>query len=147
MDQPTIVDLHHKLANIFDHVSDPVYYNEEGPFFMAACKLGTDVQLYLYEANDVETFLADPEKLPTAFSKSFYLLKPPNDDAPEKAESINLDFTLSALRLVPDSPICRLAIQQLHAKNPDILSKIALIDAAGELIPAVTVINSPVLLM
>ena len=58
-----IANIRHKLAAIFDQVSEPLYHNGEGPFFMATQEQGGDVKFFFYEANTVEQFLADPDKL------------------------------------------------------------------------------------
>ena len=79
MDQPMIADFQQKLADIFDQVSPPLYHNGEGPFFMATREQTNDVKFFFYEANNVETFLADPEKMPTAFTQASTAFKLTND--------------------------------------------------------------------
>ena len=147
MDQPMIADFQQKLADIFDQVSPPLYHNGEGPFFMATREQTNDVKFFFYEANNVETFLADPEKVPAAFSEANFLFSSTDDMDLTNIESTDRNYVLYLMRLVPDSPACRLAIQQLHSTNPDLLLSIALLDEEGKIIPAVTVLDSPVLLM
>ena len=147
MDQPMIADIQRKLATIFDQVSAPLYHKGEGPFFMATRILGNYVKFYFYEANDAETFLADPEKMPTAFSQANFLFSSTDDLDLTNIEFTDRYYMLYLMRLVPDFPVCRLAIQQLHETNPDQVLNVALIDAEGKIIPAITVLDSPVLLM
>ena len=66
VDQAMIADFRQKLSAIFDQVSEPLYHNGEGPFFMATLEQDGEIKFFFYEANTVETFLADPEKLPAA---------------------------------------------------------------------------------
>ena len=66
VDQAMIADVRRKLSAIFDQVSEPLYHKGEGPFFMATQEQGGEVKFFFYEANTVEAFLADPEKLPAA---------------------------------------------------------------------------------
>ena len=61
-----IDDVRQKLSAIFDQVSEPLYHKGDGPFFMATQEQNGDVSFFFYEANTVESFLADPEKLPAA---------------------------------------------------------------------------------
>ena len=147
MDQPMIVDIRQKLTDIFDQVSPPLYHNGEGPFFMATREISGDVKFFFYEAIDVETFLADPEKMPTAFSQANFLFSSTDNLDLTNIEASGRDYVLYMIRLAPDSPACRLAIQQLHETNPDQVLNVALIDAEGKIIPAITVLDSPVLLM
>ena len=147
MDQPTIADIRQKLANIFDQVSAPLYHNGEGPFFMATREHKDDVKFFFYEVNDVETFLADPEKMPAAFSEANFLFSSADHLDLKAIEMTERDYVLYMIRLVPDSAVCRLAIQQLQAKNPDQVLNIALLDEEGKIIPAVNVLDNPVLLM
>ena len=147
MDQPMLADLRQKLADIFDQVSPPLYHNGEGPFFMATRTFGNEMKFFFYEVNDVETFLADPEKMPTAFTQANFLFSSTEGLDLTNIEASGRDYVLYLIRLAPDSPSCRLAIQQLQAKNPDVVLNIALIDEEGKIIPAVKVLDSPVLLM
>jgi len=147
MDQPMIADFRQKLTDIFDQVSPPLYHNGEGPFFMATQEQAGDVKFFFYEANTVETFLADPEKLPAAFSQANFLFSSTEDLDLTNVEASGRDYVLYLIRLAPDSPSCRLAIQQLQAKNPDVVLNIALLDEKGKIIPAVTILDTPVLLM
>ena len=66
VDQAMIADFRQKLSAIFDQVSEPLYHRGEGPFFMATHEQGGEIKFFFYEANTVETFLADPENLPAA---------------------------------------------------------------------------------
>lgn len=147
MDQPMIADFQHKLADIFDQVSPPLYHNGEGPFFMATREISGDVKFFFYEAIDVETFLADPEKMPTAFTQANFLFSSTDNLDLTNIEPTGRDYVLYTMRLVPDAPACRLTIQQLFTTNPDQLINIALLDEEGKIIPAVNVLGTPVLLM
>ena len=147
MDQPTIADIRQKLTEIFDQVSAPLYQNGEGPFFMATREHKDDVKFFFYEVNDVETFLADPEKMPAAFSEANFLFSSTDNMDLTAIELVDRVYDLYMMRLVPDSAICRLAIQQLQVKNPDQVLNIALLDEEGKIIPAVNVLDNPVLLM
>jgi hypothetical protein len=147
MEQQTIDDIRQKLADIFDQVSVPLYYDGEGPFFMATRELGDDVKFFVYEVNDVETFLADPEKMPLAFVDAAFLFSSADKMDLSAVEMTEREYKLFMLRLVPDSAASRLAIQQLNGVNPDQVLNIALLDEEGKIIPAVNVVDSPVLLM
>ena len=147
MEQPTIDDIRQKLVDIFDQVSVPLYHDGEGPFFMATRELGDDVKFFVYEVNDVETFLAAPEKMPAAFSEANFLFDSADHLDLKVIDTTDRDYVLYMIRLVPDSAACRLAIQQLNGVNPDHVLNIALLDEEGKIIPAVNVLDNPVLLM
>ena len=147
MEQQTIDDIRQKLVDIFDQVSVPLYHDGEGPFFMATRELGDDVKFFVYEANDVETFLADPAHIPSAFKYPTFMINQVNGLDLTAFKSSDRVFEINMMRLVPDSAACRLAIQQLNGVNPDHVLNIALLDAEGKIIPAVNVVDSPVLLM
>ena len=147
MEQQTIDDIRQKLTDIFDQVSVPLYHEGEGPFFMATRELGDDVKFFVYEANDVETFLADPAHMPSAFKYPTFMINQVNGLDLTAFKSTDRVFEINMMRLVPDSAACRLAIQQLNGVNPDHVLNIALLDAEGKIIPAVNVVDSPVLLM
>ena len=147
MEQPTIDDIRQKLVDIFDQVSVPLYHDGEGPFLMATRELGDDVKFFVYEVNDVETFLDDPEKMPAAFSEVNFLFSSADHLDLEAIEMTERYYVLYLIRLVPDSAACRLAIQQLNGVNPDHVLNIALLDVEGKIIPAVNVVDNPVLLM
>ena len=146
MDQTMIADLRQKLTAIFDQVSEPLYHNGEGPFFMATQEEGGDVKFFVYEANTVETFLADPEKLPTAFAAADFLFGATNGLDMKNVEQSQRSYGLYMIRLAPDSPACRLAIRQLNENNPEQLLNIALINELGNIVPAAMLVDSPVLL-
>ena len=147
MEQQTIDDIRQKLTDIFDQVSVPLYHEGEGPFFMATRELGDDVKFFVYEVNDVETFLAAPEKMPSAFSEANFLFSSADHLDLKAIEMTDRDYVLYMIRLVSDSAACRLAIQQLNGVNPDHVLNIVLLDAEGKIIPAVNVLDNLVLLM
>lgn len=144
MDQLMLADIWQKLTEIFDQVSAPLYHNGEGPFFMATREQGDDMKFFFYEVNDVETFLATLEKVPAAFSAANFLFNSTDDMVLTAIEYTNQFYDLYLMRLVPDLPVCRLALQHLQAKNPNLLLNIALLDEEGKIIPAVTALNSSV---
>ena len=114
---------------------------------MATRELGDDVKFFVYEVNDVETFLAAPEKMPAAFSEANFLFSSADHLDLKAIEMTERYYVLYMIRLVPDSAACRLAIQQLNGVNPDHVLNIALLDVEGKIIPAVNVVDNPVLLM
>ena len=147
MEQQTIDEIRQKLADIFDQVSVPLYHEGEGPFFMATREQYGDVTFFFYEFSDVEKFLADPEQMPSAFSEANFLFSSADQLDLKAIEMTERYYVLYLIRLVPDSAACHQAIQQLNGVNPDHVLNIALLDAEGKIIPAVNVVDSPVLLM
>lgn len=145
MDKTMIADLRQKLIAIFDQVSEPLYYQGEGPYFMATLEDGDDVRFYFYEMNDVESFLADPEKMPAVFSEPDFMFASADTMDLAKLEHTGRYYSLFLMRLAPDSPVCRQAIKQIHEQNPDLLVNIALINELGNITPAVTLVDSPIL--
>ena len=141
-----IADIRRKLAAIFDQVSEPLYHNGEGPFFMATQEQGGDVKFFFYEANTVEQFLADPDKLPTTFAAREFLFTATDGMDMTKVEKSQREYVLYMIRLAPDSPVCRLAIRELSEKNPEQLLNVALINELGNIVPAAMLVDSPVLL-
>ena len=141
-----IADIRHKLTAIFDQVSEPLYHKGEGPFFMATQEHNDDVKFFVYEANTVEQFLDDPEKLPAAFAEADFLFSATNGLDMQGIEQSHRDYVLYMIRLAPDSPACRQAIRQLNEKNPEQLLNVALIYELGNIVPAVTLVDAPVLL-
>ena len=147
MKEQTIAEVRQKLSSTFDQVSAPLYFESEGPFFMAIREQVDDVKFFVYEANDVETFLADPAHIPSAFKYPTFMINQVNGLDLTAFKSTDRVFEINMMRLVPDSAACRLAIQQLNGVNPDHVLNIALLDAEGKIIPAVNVVDNPVLLM
>ena len=141
-----IADLRQKLIATFTQVSEPLYYEGEGPYFMATLEDCDDVRFYFYEMNDVETFLADPEKMPDVFSEPDFLFASTDDMDLAKIEYTNRYYSLFLMRLAPDSPACRQAIKQIHEQNPEPLSHITLIDRDGKISPALSILDSSVFL-
>ena len=146
MDKPMITDFQHKLSAIFDQVSEPLYHEGEGPFFMATQEQDGDVKFFFYEANTVETFLADPQKLPAAFAEADFLFSATDGLDMTNIEQSQRDYVLYMIRLAPDSPACRLAIRKLNEQNPEQLVNIALLNELGNIVPAALLVDSPVLL-
>ena len=146
MDQAMIADYRQKLSAIFDQVSEPLYHKGEGPFFMATQEQDGDVKFFVYEANTVEKFLDNPEKLPAAFAEADFLFSATNGLDMQGIEQSHRDYVLYMIRLAPDSPACRQAIRQLNEKNPEQLLNVALIYELGNIVPAVTLVDAPVLL-
>jgi len=141
-----IADIRRKLAAIFDQVSEPLYHNGEGPFFMATREQGGDVEFFFYEANTVETFLTDSDKLPATFAAPDFLFTATDGLDMTGVEQSQRDYALYMIRLAPDSPACRLAIRELNEKNPEQLLNVALINELGNIVPAAMLVDSPVLL-
>ncbi len=73
MDQTVIADLRQLLCASCDHVSELIYYQSEGPYIMTTYEDYDDVCFCFYEMNDVESFLADPEKKPAVFADNTFL--------------------------------------------------------------------------
>ena len=141
-----IADIRCKLTAIFDQVSEPLYHKGEGPFFMTTQEQNGDVKFFVYEANTVETFLEDPEKLPTAFAEADFLFGATDELDLKNIEQSQREYVLYMIRLAPDSPACRLAIRKLNEKNPEQLLNIALINEMGNIVPAAMLVDAPVLL-
>ena len=146
MDQLMIADVRQKLSAIFDQVSEPLYHKGEGPFFMATQEQGGEIKFFLYEANTVEAFLADPEKLPVAFAEADFLFSATDGLDMTNVEQSQRDYVLYMIRLVPDSPACRLAIRKLSEQNPEQVLNIALLNEQGNIVPAASLVDAPVLL-
>ena len=146
MDKPMIDDFQHKLSAIFDQVSEPLYHKDEGPFFMATQEQGGDVKFFFYEANTVEAFLADPQKLPAAFAEPEFLFSATEGLDMTAVEQSQRDYALYMIRLAPDSPVCRQAIRELNQTNPEQLMNIALLNDQGNIVPAALLVDAPVLL-
>jgi len=141
-----IADIRQKLTAIFDQVSEPLYHKGEGPFFMATQEQNDDVKFFVYEANTVEKFLDDPEKLPAAFTEADFLFGATDGLDMTTIEKSQREYVLYLIRLAPDSPACRLAIRELSEKNPEQLLNVALINELGNIVPAAMLVDSPVLL-
>ena len=146
MDKPMIDDFQYKLSAIFDQVSEPLYHKDEGPFFMATQEQGGDVKFFFYEANTVEAFLADPQKLPAAFAEPEFLFSATEGLDMTAVEQSQRDYALYMIRLAPDSPACRQAIRELNQTNPEQLMNIALLNDQGNIVPAALLVDAPVLL-
>lgn len=146
MDKPMIDDFQYKLSAIFDQVSEPLYHKDEGPFFMATQEQGGDVKFFFYEANTVEAFLADPQKLPAAFAEPEFLFSATEGLDMTAVEQRQRDYALYMIRLAPDSPVCRQAIRELNQTNPEQLMNIALLNDQGNIVPAALLVDAPVLL-
>ena len=146
MDKPMIDDFQYKLSAIFDQVSEPLYHKDEGPFFMATQEQGGDVKFFFYEANTVEAFLADPQKLPAAFAEPEFLFSATEGLDMTAVEQSQRDYALYMIRLAPDSPVCRQAIRELNQTNPEQLMNIALLNDQGNIVPAALLVDAPVLL-
>ena len=50
------------------------------------------------------------------------------------------------IRLAPDSPACRQAIRKLSEQNPEQVLNIALLNELGNIVPAASLVDAPVLL-
>lgn len=146
MQQTMIADFRQKLAAIFDQVSEPLYHEGEGPFFMATQEQGGDVKFFLYEANSVESFLTNPAKMPTAFVEADFVFGATDGLDMKNIEHSQRNYALYMIRLAPDTPLCRQAIQKLNKTNPEQVLNIALLNELGNIIPAVTLLDSPILL-
>ena len=146
MDKPMIDDFQYKLSAIFDQVSEPLYHKDEGPFFMATQEQEGDVKFFFYEANTVEAFLADPQKLPAAFAEPEFLFSATEGLDMTAVEQSQRDYALYMIRLAPDSPACRQAIRELNQTNPEQLMNIALLNDQGNIVPAALLVDAPVLL-
>ena len=146
MEQIMIDDVRRKLSAIFDQVSEPLYHKGEGPFFMATQEQDGEMKFFFYEANTVEAFLADPEKLPAAFAEVDFLFYATDGLDMTSVEQSQRDFVLYMIRLAPDSPACRLAIRKLSEQNPEQLLNIALLNELGNIVHAESLVDAPVLL-
>ena len=104
------------------------------------------MKFFFYEANTVEAFLADPEKLPAAFAEADFLFSATDGLDMTNVEQSQRDFVLYMIRLAPDSPACRLAIRKLSEQNPEQLVNIALLNELGDIVPAASLVDAPVLL-
>ena len=141
-----IADFRQKLSAIFDQVSEPLYHNGEGPFFMATQEQSGEMNFFFYEANTVEAFLADPEKLPAAFAGSEFLFSATAGLDLKNIEQSQREYALYMIRLAPDSPAYRQAIRVLNETNPEQLLNIALLNELGNIVPAAALVDAPVLL-
>ena len=85
--------------------------------------------------------------MPSAFSEANFLFSSADHLDLKAIEMTEREYMLYMIRLVPDSAASRLAIQQLNEVNPEQVLNIALLDEEGKIIPAVNVVDSPVMLM
>ena len=130
----------------YDQVSEPQYYQGQGPYLLALMKKNDEYEFHCYEIIDAETFLSAPEQFPSAFHEPEFLFK--------AADTLNLDgiensgryFSILLRKVVPDIPACRLAVQTMYKTNPELVANIIFIDTAGKLFPATDILFNPVLL-
>ena len=141
-----ILEFHKVCATLYEQVSEPQYYQGQGPYLMALMINQEEIEFYCYEIMDAEAFLSAPEKCPPAFQEPEFLFK--------IADTLKLDgiansgcyFHLHLRRVIPDIPACHVALQKLNATTPELIGKIFLIDDSGKLFPAPDILFKQVLL-
>lgn len=145
MDQTVIADLRQLLFASCDHVSEPIYYQGEGPYIMTTYEDYDDVCFYFYEMNDVESFLADPGKKSAVFADGVFLLNLEKQmNLYQLLDERGLStYHLFRDRLAPDALVCREAIRELHKYNPELVKGIKLIDNRGNFSPGEAVVPGP----
>ena len=133
----------HGAATIYAHLSKPLYVKEDGPYFVALVTETSPWQIHLYEILDEVSFLTDPGTLPQIYSSGLFLYESlktmnfPVDDA------LHEKLKLSPRKIVPDTPACRRAIEQLFHTHPAIASGIFLMTGAGALFSAQDLLKHP----
>ena len=133
----------HGAATIYENLSKPLYVKEDGPYFVALVTETSPWQMHLYEILDEVSFLTDPGTLPQIYSSGLFLYESlktmnfPVDDA------LHEKLKLSPRKIVPDTPACRRAIEQLFHTHPAIASGIFLMTGAGDLFSAQDLLKHP----
>ena len=145
MDQTVIANLRQLLCASCDHVSEPIYYQGEGPYIMTTYEDYDDVCFSFYEMNDVESFLANPGKKPAVFADNAFLSNLTKQmHLHQLLEERGLStYHLLCDRLAPDALVCREAIRELHKHSPELVKDILLIDSRGNISPGEAVVPGP----
>ena len=81
-----------------------------------------------------------------AFAEADFLFSATDGLDMTNVEQSQRDYVLYMIRLVPDSPACRLAIRKLSEQNPEQLLNIALLNELGNIVHAASLVDAPVLL-
>ena len=145
MDQTVIANLRQLLCASCDHVSEPIYYQGEGPYIMTTYEDYDDVCFSFYEMNDVESFLANPGKKPAVFADNVFLSNLTKQmHLHQLLEERGLStYHLFCDRLAPDALVCREAIRELHKHSPELVKSIKLIDSRGNFISGLALVPGP----
>jgi len=140
-----LLDFYRTSIAYFKQVSEPQYFQGEGPYFLAVVQNNDDYEFHGYEFVDAKTFLASPNEFSQALYDPDFLF--------QMADTLNLEikksrqcFFLFLRKVVPDTPASRLAVQELSETNPDLLDHIFLVNDIEEMLPATYVLQYPILL-
>ena len=139
-------ELHLIFASLYKQVSAPQYYQGQGPYLMTLDETGDSCEFHCYEITDAETFLSAPEQFSPAFYEPEFLFK--------VADTLDLNgitdsgryFSLLLCKVVPDTPSCRLAVQELYRTNPELVENILFLNETGILFSATAVLYNQVIL-
>ena len=141
-----LAGLHLLFASCYKQVSAPQYYQGQGPYIMTLDDTGDAYEFHCYEISDAETFLSAPEQFSAAFYEPEFLFK--------VADTLNLNgitdsgqyFSLRLHKVVPDTPSCRLTVQELYRTNPELVENILFLHETGIMFSAAADLQSQVIL-
>jgi len=138
--------LMYECRNTFSQVSEPQYYEGEGPFIIALDEVGGEFVFYFFAIVDVDEFLATPDASPRAFAvEDFFHMAADRLDL-SHIKHTGQYFRLTIRKVVPDDPACRLALQSLGEVNEETAARILLVGRDGVWHSGKTIRDNPPLL-
>ena len=139
-------ELHQIFASLYKQVSEPQYYQGQGPYLMTLDETYDAYEFHCYEIIDVETFLSAPEQFSAAFYEPEFLFKVADTLDLNGIKDSGRYFSLLLRKVVPDTPSCRLAVQELYRTNPELVENILFLNETGIMFSATAVLHNQVIL-
>ena len=127
-------------------VSEPQYYQGNGPYILAVIQNKSNIEFHGYEFVDADTFVVAPDKFSEAFYDAAFLDQAAGGLRFEGIDSKGRYFFIYLRKVVPDSPACRFVVQKLYETSPKLVPNIFLVDEFGNLSRATYFLHEPILL-
>ena len=139
-------ELHLIFTNRYKQVSAPQYYQGQGPYLMTLDETGDACEFHCYEITDADAFLSAPEQFSPAFYEPEFLFKVADTLDLKGIKDSGRYFSLLLHKVVPDTPSCRLAVQELYITNPELVENILFLSETGIMFSATAVLDNQVIL-
>jgi hypothetical protein len=127
-------------------ISEPLYINENGPYYVSLDSKTTPCHVYLYEVLDTSSFVCHSVKLSSYITTELFIRKALKTMHLPAREILREGYRVTHQRIVADAPVCRRTLERISHTYPEVAALTFIMTSSGELLTAQKLSEHPELL-
>ena len=127
-------------------ISEPLYINENGPYYVSVDTKTTPCHVYLYEVLETSSFVCHSVKPSNYITTELFIRKALKTMNLPAREILRDGYQVTRQRIVADAPVCRRTLERISHSHPEVAAQTFIMTSSGELLTAQKLSEHPELL-